>query len=210
VRGALRAFAALGSLEGDVAERIDAALRQMGIEGVADRRISALSKGNLQRVGIAQALLGERMLLILDEPLDGLDPEWIVRLRGILANWRAADPRRVLLVASHNLDEVERIADQVAVLDGGKLREVVELRPEPGLPAYHLEVHDAGSAALVKELFPGAQGTNGTAFHVIAPDLAELNRRVAVLLERGGQIRALTPERASLEHAVRRTFGGGE
>jgi ABC-2 type transport system ATP-binding protein len=210
VRGALRAFAALGSLEGDVAERIDAALRQMGIEGVADRRISALSKGNLQRVGIAQALLGERMLLILDEPLDGLDPEWIVRLRGILANWRAADPRRVLLVASHNLDEVERIADQVAVLDGGKLREVVELRPEPGLPAYHLEVHDAGSAALVRELFPGAQGTNGTAFHVTATDLAELNRRVAVLLERGGQIRALTPERASLEHAVRRTFGGGE
>ncbi|CAA9312569.1 MAG: hypothetical protein AVDCRST_MAG89-1209, partial [uncultured Gemmatimonadetes bacterium] len=187
VRGALQAFAALGDLEGNVQEQIEAALRQLGIEGVADRRVSALSKGNLQRLGIAQALLGERTLLILDEPLDGLDPEWIVRLRSILAAWRAADPRRVLLVASHNLDEVERITDQVAVLDGGKLREVVELRGAPGLPMYHLEVNDAGSAALVLELFPAAHAVNATAFQVTIPDLTELNRRVAVLLERGGQ-----------------------
>jgi hypothetical protein len=85
---------------------------------------------------------------------------------------------------------------------------VVELRGAPGLPTYHLEVSDAGSAALVRELFPHAQGMNTTAFHVTAPDLAELNRRLAVLLERGGQIRALTPERVSLEHAVRQTFAG--
>ena len=204
VRTTLRAFSALGDLEGDVDARIEAMIGKLGLGPVADRRVSALSKGNLQRLGIAQALLGDRSLMILDEPTDGLDPEWIARLRDILANWRDADPRRVILMASHNLDEVERIADQVAVLEAGRLREVVELRGTPGLPAYHLEVE--GNPALVQELFPGATSTGPSTFRITAPDLRELNRGLAGLLERGGQVRALTPERASLEQAVRRTF----
>lgn len=127
VRGALGAFAALGEVP-DAGGRIEAVLRTLGLEELRGRRVGALSKGNLQRLALAQALLGDRRLLLLDEPLNGLDPVWVARLRGILAEWRAADPERILLVISHNLHEVERATDRVAVLAGGRVRAEGETR----------------------------------------------------------------------------------
>ena len=56
-------------------------MRRLGLEELAGRKVRALSKGNLQRLAIAQALLGDRKLMVLDEPTDGLDPVWIARLR---------------------------------------------------------------------------------------------------------------------------------
>ncbi|HEV2147318.1 MAG TPA: ABC transporter ATP-binding protein [Longimicrobiaceae bacterium] len=135
VRGALGAFAALGEVPA-AGERIDGVLDALGLEGLAGRRVGALSKGNLQKLAIAQALLGPRKLLLLDEPLNGLDPVWVARLRDILTAWRAEDPERTLLVVSHNLREVERAADRVAVLAGGRIRAELELR---SLPAGGLE-----------------------------------------------------------------------
>jgi ABC-2 type transport system ATP-binding protein len=217
VRGALQAYAALGNVD-RAALRIDKEMRRLGIEELAERQISALSKGNLQRVALAQALLGERKLLVLDEPTDGLDPEWVARTREILTRWRAADAERVLLFASHNLDEVERVADRVAVLQDGRLREVIELHASaPSGHSYRLELHgtDEAAAAAVEQLFPGAtpaaDGTNASAegaqvFRVTAPDLPELNRRVRLLIERGATIHALVPERPSLEQQFRRSL----
>ncbi|MBA2244520.1 MAG: ABC transporter ATP-binding protein [Gemmatimonadetes bacterium] len=211
VRGALRAYAALGEVENGPA-RVEEEMRRLGIEGLAERRVSTLSKGNLQRLALAQALLGERKLMILDEPTDGIDPEWTARVREILFRWREADPERVLLFASHNLDEVERVADRVAVLGEGRLREIIDLRvPTAVLPPYRLEVEGepAAAAALVREIFPDAASADGSslAFRVSAPDLPTLNRLLARLLERGGTIRALTPERQSLEQQFRRALG---
>ncbi len=213
VRGALRAYAALGELPGDWSEQIEGQMRQLGIEPLAERRVSALSKGNLQRLGIAQALLAERKLLILDEPTDGIDPEWTARVREILAGWRAADPERVLLFASHNLDEVERIADRVAVLSEGRLRELIELRaPSPTLPPYRLEAEGDPKAmsALVREIFPDALADGGSplSFRISAPDLEALNRGLARFLERGGRLRALAPERTTLEQQFRQALTG--
>ncbi|MBA4159268.1 MAG: hypothetical protein H0X65_17595, partial [Gemmatimonadetes bacterium] len=165
------------------------------------------------------ALLGERKLLILDEPTDGVDPEWTAHVREILHQWRSADPERVLLFASHNLDEVERVAERVAVLADGRLRDVLDLRATASptaLPPYRLELEGSREAldGLVAEIFPGASAadpgapstTGGLAWHVRAPDLAELNRRLAVLMGRGVRIRALVPERQSLEQQFRRSL----
>ena len=85
VRGALVAYAMLGDLGDDAPERVEAALRRLGLEELADRRVGRLSKGNVQRLAIAQALLGDRELMVLDEPTDGLDPVWIAELRD--ASW---------------------------------------------------------------------------------------------------------------------------
>jgi ABC-2 type transport system ATP-binding protein len=216
VRGTLRAFAALGDVE-PWRERVDRTLHDLGLEPVADRRVGALSKGNLQRLALGQALLGERRVMILDEPTDGVDPEWVARIRELLARWRAADPERVLLFASHNLDEVERVAERVAVLAQGRLREVLDLRaPAAALPPYRLEVEPATAAAAaeIARLFPGAApirdgGEAAGAWHVTAPDLPELNRRLAALLAAGATVRALAPERASLEQRFRRSVEGG-
>jgi ABC-type multidrug transport system ATPase subunit len=154
-------------------------------------------------------------LLILDEPTDGVDPEWRIRIRELLERWRAADPERVMLFASHNLDEVERIADRVAVLADGRLRDVLELRgTATALPPYRL-VLDASPgdvAPLLGELFPGAlpldpvERDGSSAWHIVAPDLPELNRRIGLLLQRGATLRALVPEPPTLEQQFRRSL----
>ena len=122
VEGALQAYALLGNAGQDGPERVEGALGLFGLEGLRARRVAALSKGNLQRLAIAQALLHDRELLVLDEPTDALDPVWIAELRAILQRWRAADPRRTLLIASHNLPQVERVASRVVVLHEGRVR----------------------------------------------------------------------------------------
>jgi ABC-2 type transport system ATP-binding protein len=112
---------------------VESAIDRLGLSALADRRVGALSKGNLQRLAIAQMLLSPRRLMVLDEPTDGLDPVWVAELRKIVAEWRAADAERVLVIASHNLPEVERLADRVVVLHAGRIRAQME-RGEIGAP----------------------------------------------------------------------------
>lgn len=138
VRGALRAYAMLGDLGADAWGRVEAAMRRLGLEALADRPVRGLSKGNLQRLAIAQALLGDRRLMILDEPTDGLDPVWIAELREIVGEWRRAEPGRVVVVASHNLPEVERIAGRALVLHQGRIRREIDLTA-PGRPSLEEE-----------------------------------------------------------------------
>jgi len=117
VMGLHAGLAGLGRSEARRA--IDAALEQTGIGDRAGDRVGGLSKGLLQRVGFAQALLGEPRVLLLDEPTSGLDPigvrdarEWIgaVRERGC-----------TVLLSSHGLSEVERVCDHVAILHEGRV-----------------------------------------------------------------------------------------
>lgn len=123
VRGALTAYAMLGNTGEEVDALVDRALSRLGLTALNARRVGGLSKGNLQRLAIAQAIMADRDLMVLDEPTDGLDPLWIAELREIVGEWRAADPARTLVVASHNLPEVERIAERVIVLHDGVIRE---------------------------------------------------------------------------------------
>jgi ABC-2 type transport system ATP-binding protein len=213
VRGALHAFAALGEVERP-AERTERVMRKLGLTELAGRRVAALSKGNLQRLAIAQALLGDRKVMVMDEGTDGLDPEWVARVREMLAEWRRADPERVLVYASHDLDEVERVADQAVVLSEGRLREVVDLRGGGGpLPAYRLEVEGPDCARRVAEAFPGALPVAGAAhaFRVEAGGARDLTRRLAALIQAGAVVRSVAPEAGSLRdryHGLsRRTEG---
>lgn len=211
VRQALRAYAALGEVE-PAEERVEDGLRRMGLAEVADRPAAALSKGTLQRLAIAQALLGDRALMILDEPTDGLDPQWTARLRDALAAWRQGGSDRVLLFASHDLEEVERMADRVLVLDEGRVREVIDLqRVSAAAPVYRLELDSATpeTRAAVRDVFPAAvpQSHVGATYRISAPDLPALNRGVAALLEQGITVQALVRE--GLPHLYRRSFAEG-
>jgi len=206
VRGTLQAFAALGEVD-EARERIERVMRRLGLAELAGRRVAALSKGNLQRLALAQALMADRRVMVLDEGTDGLDPEWVARVREMLAEWRRADPERVLVFASHDLDEVERVAERAVVLAEGRVREVIELRGGGGpLPAYRLEVEGADVAPRVAAAFPGALAVPGEAhaFRVEAASPRELTRRLQGLMERGAVIRAVIPEAASLRERYRR------
>ncbi len=99
-------------------DQVREVIRQTGIEGVQHRRISALSKGYKQRVGIAQALLGDPRVIILDEPTVGLDPIQIIEIRALI---RELGKSHTVIFSSHILSEVQTICDQILMIARGKL-----------------------------------------------------------------------------------------
>jgi len=100
-------------------EGVDELLRFVGLEADGRRRIDGYSKGMRQRLALAAALLGDPQLLILDEPLDGLDPAGQAQIKANLR--RIAAEGRTVVVSSHNLSDVEAMADHVVMINKGKL-----------------------------------------------------------------------------------------
>jgi ABC-2 type transport system ATP-binding protein len=98
--------------------RCDEVIEIVGLGDAARKRVGAYSLGMRQRLGIAQALLGDPRVLLLDEPANGLDPEGIHWVRALLR--RLADEGRAVLVSSHLLGEVARLADEVLVIRRGR------------------------------------------------------------------------------------------
>jgi ABC-2 type transport system ATP-binding protein len=120
VRSYLGTIARLvGSREPGQQDDVIRRLRQVGLSEVADRRTGACSRGMLQRLGLAQALLGDPDLLILDEPALGLDPSGQVFMREQIAALNRNG--KTVLLSSHHLDEVTRVCTHVAVLSRGRL-----------------------------------------------------------------------------------------
>ena len=98
--------------------QVEKVIRQVRIEAVRDRRISALSKGYKQRVGIAQALLGNPKVIILDEPTVGLDPIQIIEIRDLI---RQLGQEHTVILSSHILSEVQAICEKILIIAHGKL-----------------------------------------------------------------------------------------
>jgi ABC-2 type transport system ATP-binding protein len=99
--------------------RVDAVLSIVGLESAAKRRVGGFSLGMKQRLGLAAALLGDPGVLMLDEPVNGLDPEGIRWIRGLLRGLAAEG--RTVLVSSHLMSELEGTADHLIVIRKGKL-----------------------------------------------------------------------------------------
>jgi ABC-2 type transport system ATP-binding protein len=109
----------LAHSQGLPAKRVDEVTEQAGLRQVARRRAGGFSLGMRQRLGIAAALLGDPPVLMLDEPFNGLDPEGIVWMRGLLA--RLAGEGRAVLVSSHLMSELQDTADHLVVVGRGKV-----------------------------------------------------------------------------------------
>jgi ABC-2 type transport system ATP-binding protein len=104
---------------GAARDRIPAALERVGLSARADERISAYSLGMKQRLGIARCLLADPELLILDEPMNGLDPAGMLEFRGLIKDLVAEG--RTVFLSSHLLDEVQRTCDFAAIVDRGRV-----------------------------------------------------------------------------------------
>lgn len=123
----LRLFGRLSGLpEAELSGRIREALEHVGLAASAERRMGQFSKGMLQRVGMAQCVLHDPKLILLDEPVSGLDPLAISEFRKLLVRLR--DRGKALLISSHSISEVERVCDRAAILVQGRLVKIVEAR----------------------------------------------------------------------------------
>jgi ABC-type multidrug transport system ATPase subunit len=168
-----------------------------------------LSKGNLQKVGLAQALLRDEAVYVFDEPTHGLDPVWAQQFREIIQQLRRSD--RAMLVASHNLDELEHICDRVLIVDRGRVQRIVDLRAASAtgeLCSYLVRV-TAGAAPLIAA-FSGSRETSPGEVLIPPLDLAALNRGLARAITDGAVVSAVQPERSALEREFRAAVGGAD
>lgn len=130
--------------------QVNEVIEKTGISNVKNRRISALSKGYKQRVGIAQALLGNPKVIILDEPTVGLDPIQIIEIRELITE---LGKTHTVIFSSHILSEVEAICDQIIMITRGKLvafGEPEELHKQLLAPNEIVLTTDASEAVIQK------------------------------------------------------------
>jgi len=196
VRAGLRAL--LG-LDGDK-QSVDKLIDRFDLQEFAQARALTLSRGTMQRVGIAQAVAAPRNLMVFDEPTEGLDPIWRVRFRELVRTLRSPD--RAILIASHDLNEVERIADRALVLRDGAISEIVQLRASAEQPSDYTIVL-ATPHSEVARLFEKVRTPDQTTYHVSVADARDLSARLAALIESGATIVSVTPSGALEERIVR-------
>lgn len=119
-RGALEFFGKMKGVSGEeLNSQVVHALRELNITELADRKIAKMSKGQVQRIGLASILIGNNDLIILDEPFSGLDPIGIRDLKEIIRKLK--EQGKTLFINSHILMEMEQLCDEIAILNKGKL-----------------------------------------------------------------------------------------
>lgn len=204
---ALERFAVLaGVRDADVALRAQEVAERFGLADKRDSRFRELSKGNKQRLGLAQALLRRERVLVLDEPTHGLDPLWTNRFRAVVAELQRPD--RAILVTSHNLEELERLCDRVAILDRGQLQRVVEVtRVMPMTRASLWRLTVAEGAERLGEVFGDVVPLGRGDWAVRAAGLAELNAKLAQALACGVLLSGVAPAQSALEHEFHEAVG---
>ena len=204
---ALRRLAVLAGIPPSrVSAEVERVIDALQIGEHRRKRLKALSKGNLQRVGLAQALLVEAEVVIFDEPTHGLDPVWTQRFRDVVRGMRRSD--RVIIIASHNLDELERLADRVAIIDRGRIQRVVSMGPGAAARTAAWRIRPIAGADVLLAHFAGAtQDANGD---ILSPDASVelLNASLAAALATGARISGIVPRESALEQAFRSVVGG--
>jgi ABC-2 type transport system ATP-binding protein len=189
---------------GGARDRIAPCLERVGLTARADDKVKSYSMGMRQRLGLAACLIGDPQLLILDEPMNGLDPAGMQDMRSMIRG--LVDEGRTVMLSSHLLDEIERTCDAVAIVDHGKvirqgsIDELVRganvfVRVSCDDPAAAQRV--LGSTPLAMSVAPFQGGVTITmADDATHNDIAELNRQ---LVTAGVAVYGLEEMRASLE-----------
>src|SRR5215467_4774721 len=159
---ARRNLAALAVLRGrDARTGIDEVLSEVGLTDVADDRVRGFSLGMRQRLGLAAALLTDPRLLVLDEPVNGLDPAGKYHVHRVLT--RLAGDGAAVVISSHRMDDVEALCSEVTIVNRGRIAfsgPVDKLRAEGGQVDYRLVTADSDAARKVILAAPGLHLTD--------------------------------------------------
>jgi ABC-2 type transport system ATP-binding protein len=169
----------------------------------ANRQLRKYSKGMLQRIGIAQALVNDPEIVFMDEPMSGLDPIGRREVRDLLLTLRTQG--KTVFFSSHILSDVEAMCDRAAILSRGKLIRCGTVNELTGIKdtaveivALGIEKSDLGKfSQMVSSLQSASATPNGV--HLVLADDKEIDQTLSLIRECGGRLISVNPRRASLE-----------
>jgi ABC-2 type transport system ATP-binding protein len=204
---AMRFFAELAGVPRAArARRCEELLELVGLADAADRQLRKFSKGMQQRLGIAQALVGDPAFVVLDEPMSGLDPVGRKEVRDLILELKRRG--KTVFFSTHILPDVEALCDRVGVIIGGKLRDVGKLDALLSARVTGVEATFAGGGAEG----PFAGGTlvarEGGRVAWSFADEAAADAAVRAVIGAGGRVAALTSHRETLEDFFMRRLEG--
>ena len=192
--------------QGITKDRIDEVVKLVKLENRIKDKVSKYSLGMRQRLGIAQAILHQPNLLILDEPTNGLDPEGIKEMRELLLAL-AKKEKMAILISSHNLAELDNLCNKVCIIKNGEIIETSDIsgiKQEAGKQFKIFEVNDMQK---VKTLLPDAITINQKQFKLDIPK-KEVAEVIEKLVENQIKIYEVKEEEKSLEQAFFEKTGG--
>ena len=178
----------------------------------ADRQLRKYSKGMLQRIGIAQALVNDPEIVFLDEPMSGLDPIGRREVRDLMLSLR--EQNKTVFFSSHILSDVEALCDRTAILKQGKLVRCGTLQEmtageDPALEVVAIGI-DPSVLGRFSQSLASLQSATATpnGVHLIIEDESEIDRAIALIRQSGGKLVSINPRRQSLEDIFSRIEPG--
>ncbi len=193
----LRFFGKLSGVPGiQLENKIDELLEMVKLSSWKKAKVKTYSKGMMQRLGLAQALINDPELIFLDEPTDGVDPLGRKEIRDILLELKKKS--KTIFLNSHLLSEVELISDRVGILNKGKLiregtvKELTEKKEE-----YFIKIENAPGSNISQEL--NLSRIKDDSFSVRVSDILELNKIIDRLREEKIVIKEIIKQKATLE-----------
>jgi ABC-2 type transport system ATP-binding protein len=188
-------------------ERARELLEKVGLTTAADVPLRRFSKGMLQRMGIAQALVNSPELVFLDEPMSGLDPIGRRQVREMILDLKAAG--KTVFFSTHILADAETLCDRVALLRGGRLVAIGSLAEILHIDVSHMEILVAGITEAALDALPAGsekRRTMGERWSLHVPE-KKLGEAVRALEAAGGRILSVQPVRQSLEEYFFKEMG---
>lgn len=192
-------------------QRIEELVELVGMKGRSHLQVRTYSKGMIQRIGLAQALLNDPELVLLDEPTAGLDPIGTRDVKDIILKMRQQG--KTVFLCSHLLSDVERIADRVAVLHQGRLirlgtmEELLVVKGRFEVQASRLSAEALEALGRMGEVLEVADSR----IHLLLEEGEALQKALALIEAKGGHLDYLAPQRRTLEEvfieAVREAVG---
>jgi ABC-2 type transport system ATP-binding protein len=187
-------------------ERVREILERVGLRGRGGTPLRKFSKGMTQRLGLAQAIQHDPDLVVLDEPMSGLDPIGRREVRDLILSLRAAG--KTVFFSSHILQDAEMLCDRVAILDQGRVRSEGPLRE---MVSERVRWFEVSIAAPFPEPLPGERIAGGEDECLVrVPDVAALAKLLAACEDCGGRVQSVWPRRESLEDLFLREIGHAE
>jgi ABC-2 type transport system ATP-binding protein len=202
-REALRLFAKLSGVPAAAqAARCDELLERVGLADAADRQLRKFSKGMQQRLGIAQALVGDPGFVVLDEPMSGLDPVGRKEMRDLILDLKRRG--KTVFFSTHILPDVEALCDRVGVIIAGRLRDVGPLGTLLSTRVKSVEATFAGPGASGPFAGATAIAKDGDRATYAFADEAAADAALRAVVAAGGRVASLTSHRETLEDFLMR------